>query len=273
MASIGGTCSLHSRKSLDDETEATLWQPANVWDDMPDSISERLERNDGKVDPWAPKHVYVPKQLVDFVDTGPNLHIKIGDPEGAYFVDNPPSGQRTPWALRAPELFFAKNISDATKDGRQLDLRSRLYFRESKSGERIPYCANLGGMDEVGSDEEPFVPDPYPMEKFFNDAAPNLAKADEGVQIKKLIRQILQYHPTKRPTVAEILEDRGLKESDDVKEKEKKKETEKEKGNDSSKYGDNDDEAAYEYDADEYDEDDIEKMLQRTRKGKGKEKA
>lgn len=70
------------KKSLDDETEATPWHPANVWDDVPDSISERIEREDGKADPWVPKHVYIPKQLVKFVDTGPNLHVKIGDLDG-----------------------------------------------------------------------------------------------------------------------------------------------------------------------------------------------
>lgn len=132
----------------------------------------------------------------------------------AYFADKPPPGQRSPFALRAPELFFADNIADATKDGRPLDVwslgcllfeivtgrplfvfyyhidtdrenddhmlalistlgpappalhdlwpRSDLYFCEAETGsgregERTLYCANLGGMDEVGSDEEPFV--------------------------------------------------------------------------------------------------------------------
>lgn len=66
-------------KNLDNETEETLRQPANVWDDLPDSISEPLERVDGQIDPWCPKHVYVPKQLVNSVDIGPNMHVKIGD--------------------------------------------------------------------------------------------------------------------------------------------------------------------------------------------------
>ena len=45
------------------------------------------------------------------------------------------------------------------------------------------------------------------MEKLFDKAAPKLAKSAEGIQIKKLVRRILQYDPLHRPAVAEILQD------------------------------------------------------------------
>lgn len=129
------------------------------------------------------------------------------------------------------------------------------------------------------------------MEKLFDDAAPNLAKTPEGIQIKKLIREILQYDPAKRPTVAQFLQDprfvrndwgsEGLDdpgyEDDDRKESDyAKQKKEKEKDDDSSKLGDSDnsehaeEDVAYDYEADEYDEDDIKIILNKSQKGKGK---
>ncbi|OAA59695.1 Protein kinase-like domain protein [Niveomyces insectorum RCEF 264] len=243
-----------SSSCLDGVAEATLWQTDNANATFRGSISPPVVRLDGKVDRWAPKHLYVPQPLTAFTDYGPGFRVKLSDLGGAYFVSEPPDEIVTPTGLSAPELIFQKSVPP-TVDGRMLDIwsvgclvfelvtgcqlfcipysmredaddshllslshilgplpdhlfarwpRSSLYFTTDNAGKRTLFNRALGG---VGPGQEPLILPTPTMEDMFDEAAPEVGSTAEAQQIKSLVRRILQYDPSQRPTAAEILQD------------------------------------------------------------------
>lgn len=76
---------------------------------------------------------------------------------------------------------------------------SSMYF----SRDRRLFNCQLGGVEDG---EEPLVDEELTMEEAFDQARPDLDE-EEARRVKALVRQILQYDPTKRPTAEEILSD------------------------------------------------------------------
>ena len=74
-----------------------------------------------------------------------------------------------------------------------------MYF----SRDRRLFNCQLGGVEDG---EEPLVDEELTMEEAFDQARPDLDE-EEARRVKALVRQILQYDPTKRPTAEEILSD------------------------------------------------------------------
>lgn len=83
---------------------------------------------------------------------------------------------------------------------------SSLYF----TPDRKVFNWELGG---VKPGEEPLMLDEYSMEDLFDEAEPELDE-NEALQVKSLIRWILQYDPSKRPSPTEILLDPWFRQID-----------------------------------------------------------
>ena len=74
-----------------------------------------------------------------------------------------------------------------------------LYF----TSEREFFNCELGGVGDSG---KPLMLPQNSLEECFDEAAPEVSE-EEADKIKKLIRRVLQYEPTKRPSAAELLSD------------------------------------------------------------------
>ncbi|RAL13843.1 serine protein kinase [Aspergillus homomorphus CBS 101889] len=183
-----------------------------------------------------------PPPLVPFTCYSEGLKIKLSDMGGAYFFDDPPTKPVTPLGLRAPELILTGAVNNTVDvwsfgclvfelitgqplfcvpgdededDDHLLSLTARLgtlpdeLFKHWKTSslyftpERKLFNCQLGG---VAPGEEPLMLEEPSMEEAFDQAEPELDE-DEARKVKALIRWILQYHPAKRPSPAQILSD------------------------------------------------------------------
>ncbi|KAI9147429.1 serine protein kinase [Paramyrothecium foliicola] len=229
---------LFGLRNIDSMPEEKLLQ---LEDENSGSISPPVRRRDGKSDKWAPRYLCIAQPLVDYTQSNKGFKIKLSDMGGAYFFTDPPRKILTPRGLRAPESIlqgtfnrtldvwsfgclvfeliagrplFCVPWSDGTEDdGHLLSLnaglgplpndifeqwkRSSLYF----TPERQLYNCHLGGVQEG---DQPLMLEQKSMEDLFDEAKPDLDE-EEGLQVKQLIRGILQYDPTKRPAPQELL--------------------------------------------------------------------
>ncbi|KAB8255639.1 kinase-like domain-containing protein [Aspergillus pseudonomiae] len=206
------------------------------------SISAPVERLDGKPDRWAPRYLCVAQPLVPFTYYAEGFKIKLSDMGGAYFFTNPPTKPVTRLGLRAPELILTGAVgntadvwsfgclvfelitgqplfcipgSEDEDDDHILSLIERLgplpdeLFSNWKNSslyftpERKLFNCELGG---VAPGEEPLMLEQTSMEESFDLAEPDLDET-EARKVKALIRWILQYDPSKRPSPAQILSD------------------------------------------------------------------
>ncbi|KAK4084991.1 hypothetical protein Purlil1_10026 [Purpureocillium lilacinum] len=206
------------------------------------SISPPVKRLDGKQDKWAPKYLSVAQPLGAMARYSEGFQIKLSDMGGAYFFTDPPTKPVTPRGLRAPELILTGTVnqtldiwsfgclvfelitgeplfcvpwSESEDDDHLLSLNSRLgalpdeLYKHWKTSslyftpERKLFNCELGGVAEG---EEPLMLEQPSMEEVFDQAVPELDEEEASV-VKKLIRQILQYDPSKRPSPAELLSD------------------------------------------------------------------
>ncbi|KAJ4160939.1 hypothetical protein NW765_005787 [Fusarium oxysporum] len=172
---------LFSVQSMDSLDEASLRQEENV---QTKSISPPVERLDGKQDKWAPRYLCLAQPLAPFASISENLQVKLSDMGGAYFLDDPPEKPITPLGPLPDELYSRWETS------------SRYYTKDRKL-----YNCQLGG---VGEGQEPLMLEQTSMEKAFDLTTPDLAD-EEAEKVKRLIRRILQYDPSKRPTIKDIL--------------------------------------------------------------------
>ncbi|KAI1061376.1 hypothetical protein LB507_011305 [Fusarium sp. FIESC RH6] len=226
--------------SIDSYTEASLRQEENV---ETYSISALVERLDGKKDKWAPRYLCMGQPLAAYARFPEDLQVKLSDMGGAYFLDSPHKTPLTPRGLRAPELvlkgevdksldiwsfgclvyelvtgeqlFCIPGYSNRTDedDNHILELEAKLgplpeglynlwdTSSQYYTKDRNLYNCALGG---VGEGEEPLMLEQLSMEAAFDLTRPELS-VEEGDKVKKLIRRILQYDPSKRPSAEEIL--------------------------------------------------------------------
>ncbi|KAJ2966941.1 hypothetical protein NQ176_g9907 [Zarea fungicola] len=208
------------------------------------STSPPVERLDGKPDKWAPRYLCVAQPLAPFThhdDAG--FTIKLSDMGGAFFLTEPPSKPVLPIGLRPPELIVAGHVDKSLDiwsfgclvfelvtglplfcvpgprhedDDHLLALNAEigtlpdhLFSKWTTSSRYFTpdgrlYNCELGGVPE-GKTEPLMVPQ-LSMEDMFDQAEVDIGE-EEGRQVKKLIRRILQYDPAMRPSAAEILLD------------------------------------------------------------------
>ncbi|KAF5615020.1 dis1-suppressing kinase dsk1 [Fusarium tjaetaba] len=231
---------LFSVQSIDSLDEASLRQEENV---QAKSISPPVERLDGKQDKWAPRYLCLAQPLAPYASVSENLRVKLSDMGGAYFLNDPPKKPITPLGLRAPELVLmgevdksldiwsfgclvfelvtgqplfcvpAYNHRTEEDDNHILELQAKLgplpdelYSRWETSSryytkDRKLYNCQLGG---VGEGEEPLMLEQTSMEEAFDLTNPDLTD-EEAEKVKRLVRRILQYDPSKRPMIKDIL--------------------------------------------------------------------
>ncbi|RBR21923.1 hypothetical protein FVER53590_13129 [Fusarium verticillioides] len=229
-------------QSIDFLDETSLRQEENV---QAKSISPPVERLDGKQDKWAPHYLCLAQLLAPYASVSENLQVKLSDMGAAYFLSKPPKKPITPLGLRAPELVLMGEVdksldiwsfgclvfelvagqplfcipayNDRTEedDNHILELQAKLgplpdelYSRWETSSQyytkdRKLYNCQLGG---IGEGEEPLMLEQTSMEEAFDLTAPDLTY-DEAEKVKRLIRRILQYYPSKRPAIKDILRD------------------------------------------------------------------
>ncbi|KAJ4138727.1 hypothetical protein NW768_002594 [Fusarium equiseti] len=231
---------LFAVETIDSYDETALRQEENI---ETHSISPPVERLDGKKDKWAPRYLCMGQPLAAYAKFPEDLQVKLSDMGGAYFIDSPPKKSVTPLGLRPPELvlkgevdksldiwsfgclvyelitgeqlFCIPGYNDKTheNDNHIMELEAKLgplpdelynlwetssqYYTKDR---KLYNCA-LGG---VGEGEEPLLLEQVSMEVAFDQTHPELS-VEEGDKVKKLIRRILQYDPSKRPSAEEIL--------------------------------------------------------------------
>ncbi|KAJ5368490.1 uncharacterized protein N7496_008250 [Penicillium cataractarum] len=165
-------------------------------------------------------------------------------PSNSYpdFFTDPPTKPVTPRGLRAPELILTGAVDNTMDiwsfgclvfelitgqplfcipgskyedDDHLFSLTARLgalpdeLFKHWKNSspyvtlERKLFNCRLGGVDPG---QEPLLGEEMSMEELFDMAGPDFDE-EEARKVKALIRWILQYNPTKRPSPAKILAD------------------------------------------------------------------
>ncbi|OAQ59551.1 serine protein kinase [Pochonia chlamydosporia 170] len=219
---------------IDSIPEEELRQEENV---ESGSISPPDERKDGKEDLLAPRYLCIAQPLAPFTHYAKGFKIKLSDMGG-----DPPQKPVTPVGLRAPEMIFKGEVnksldvwsfgclvfeliagqqlfcipgSDDEDDEHLLTLTERLgpppdrLFDQWKTfslyftPDRTLFNVALGG---VADGEEPLMLEQESMEDAFDKAVPEIDE-EESRKVKTLIRWILQYEPSRRPSPAEILRD------------------------------------------------------------------
>ncbi|EGY16331.1 serine/threonine-protein kinase SRPK3 [Verticillium dahliae VdLs.17] len=182
---------LFALNNIDSKPEDVLRQREDV---QAMSISDTVRRLDGKQDKWAPHYLCVGQPLVRFTSYAEDFKIKLSDMGGGSdFEDDDHILALTERLGPLPDELFKRWRT------------SSLYF----TPERKLYNCQLGGVPQG---KQPLLLQQTSMEDLFDQAGPEI-DGEESRQVKALIRRILQYDPTKRPSPTEILEDPWMRKS------------------------------------------------------------
>ncbi|KAL8858037.1 MAG: hypothetical protein Q9178_005498 [Gyalolechia marmorata] len=206
-----------------------------------------IERQDGKLDLWAPKYLAINQPLTEFVELDPNFVIKISDMGGAFFVDNPPKNIVTPAGLRCPETILGEvptssqdiwsfgclvfefvtgrplfvvvhtGDDDETNDDHFLQLFGTIgpIPRDIRSKwARSDFYFNVDGENikrYIGELPEGFYLNEIQhqplLEELFDQERPAEMSDEDSEQIKHILRWTLQYDAPKRPSASDLLND------------------------------------------------------------------
>lgn len=208
-------------------------------------ITEPVRRIDGKTDRWAPRYLALSQSLLRYVDLSPEFVVKLSDFGLSFHISDPPANSTTPIGLRSPEAIDEKKFTvhqdiwsfgclifeiiagrplfvpcgtadnDDDNDDHWLQLydilgplpqhllpwwpRWDMYYKGN--GEKI--------KNYVG--KPPKIPYPLDtvlfnsLEEMFDTDKPDEMGAEEATTVKKLLRQILQYDESKRPSTSDLL--------------------------------------------------------------------
>ncbi|KAH7110901.1 serine protein kinase [Dendryphion nanum] len=225
LFSIGDLAPVHEEELKQDEASTAI----------------PLCRVDGRIDCWAPKNLYLKQPLYDRVRLGPDLQVKISDLGSAFWESNPPKSTVIPLSLRAPELilhrqfdrgidlwsfgclvfeiiagkalFVVMQFGHDQKDEEEADDEHLLQLNDIigplpdsiiDSWPRYStwYGPGRRRRNPFG-DEEPYI---YKsLENHFAECKSDEFDDKESAVICALIRDILVYDPSKRPSAIDIL--------------------------------------------------------------------
>ncbi|KAG9233967.1 kinase-like domain-containing protein [Amylocarpus encephaloides] len=159
-----------------------------------------IERQDRKVDLWAPKYLAVNQLLTEFVDLNPNFVIKISDMGGV------PTRSQDIWSfcclvfefIIGRPLFVVDTTGnkDETNDDHFLQLFSLLDTSPQSYIGELPEGFDLNDLQPL-----------LPLEVLFDQEKPVDMRDEDSKQIKHILRWILQQDDTKRPSASQLLSD------------------------------------------------------------------
>ncbi|KAF2219032.1 serine/threonine-protein kinase SRPK3 [Elsinoe ampelina] len=203
--------------------------------------THKLKRIDGLEDRWAPAKLFVRQELRDFVRLEPDFSAKLSDLGSAFFSDDPPKKVVTPVALRAPEVIlgntrvgkgidiwavgcllyefvtgqalfplFALGAPRKLEDDLHLcqmhDILGPLPENIKSAWTRHDRWFGPNGehIRPYGTPGSPRHTDPS-LEDAFRQQKGDDVDDEDAKEICKLIRRMMQYNASDRPTAAELL--------------------------------------------------------------------
>ncbi|KAI5365904.1 putative protein kinase [Septoria linicola] len=196
-------------------------------------ISPPVRRKDGKVDKWAPRYLCINRPLESLVDLSGPVHVKISDLGAAFKGDNPPDTDKlvTPEGLRAPEIILGGKIAQAV----DVWTFGCLMF-EFITGDALFPVSSYGETSKAETDDEhllqmidalgqlppkmfaqwPQISDVeiyrgQSLEQMLEEQKPEWMSGGEVEQVLAILRRLLQYESSLRPSAAELLEDDWFK--------------------------------------------------------------
>ncbi|RMD39982.1 hypothetical protein DV735_g5141, partial [Chaetothyriales sp. CBS 134920] len=203
---------------------------------------EAVRRLDGLEDEWAPRNLYLGQSLVKYVKLGQEMQFKISDFGAAFWAQDSPSSVVTPIALRAPELILGGKLGvgidmwsfgclifelltgqplfaimllyeddrESTDDDHLLQMNDILEplpdsWLQGKWPRASTYFGPGGERIGPPSETEDGLYIDEPLEVKFQEYKPSEIDDVEAGVITLLIRSILKYEPSQRPTPGELL--------------------------------------------------------------------
>ncbi|KAL9630526.1 MAG: hypothetical protein Q9164_006371 [Protoblastenia rupestris] len=198
-------------------------------------IPRPVRRLDGKIDRWAPQYLAYNQPLGKFANIDLAFQFKISDLSAAFFFDSPLEKSIMPVASRSPELILTKKLDkkffdilpsvsdidnndvsdseyepsdidpDLRRDGNDTDDEHLLDLHDQIG--RLPQeLCSQWSRSKLYFNGQATIPDSPPLEQFFDEEMPPEMDAVEADMVKPLLRQILRYDATKRPSTKELLQ-------------------------------------------------------------------
>ncbi|KAH7083791.1 putative serine protein kinase [Paraphoma chrysanthemicola] len=200
-----------------------------------------LQRIDGKVDRWAPRHLYPAQPLHENIRLDAKLMVKLSEFGSAFRTSQPPTKAVTPIALRAPEIILKQPIGPGIdiwcfgclmfefltgrtlfavgvygndqKDRDDADDDHLIQFidiiRPLPDSVMAAWSRAHNWYDDEGqrlqpySDEEPFIHGSL-QDMFARNKLPEIYEVEENVLVA-LMGSILEYDPKQRPGAEQLL--------------------------------------------------------------------
>ncbi|KAI9823540.1 MAG: hypothetical protein M1826_007696 [Phylliscum demangeonii] len=186
--------------------------------------SKPVKRRDGKLDRWAPSHLLYDRPLTSYVRLTPKPTVKLSDLGAAFPLSDPPKKTVTPSGLRAPELIFGLPF-DQTIDIWSLGCLAfgflagtplfavggfRCNQQKTDDDHLLGITSKLGDLPDSlfakwTRADRYFGPNRKLMNSMIDTSCEEMSDEEERSFIN-MLRQMLQYDPSKRPSASKLLQ-------------------------------------------------------------------